>query len=175
MLLTDRSLSFGLLTDRSLICPASTLPPFASPCRSCSPPAPADAGPPAPRPVLVQAAAPEAVKRQRSRAKSGHVTKPTWPSGSAAIVARLVDAGARVEQGTALARLDPPISNWPPAQARAQVASAESELATAEAEQGRYADLLAKRFVSRRPPTTPRIMPSAPPAPDSTRPWPRRR
>lgn len=108
-----------------------------------------DAGPPAPRPVLVQAAAPsgQTATVYTGEVRARHETDLAFRVGGK-LVARLVDAGARVERGTALARLDPADLELAARSARAQVASAESELATAEAEQGRYADLLAKRFVS---------------------------
>lgn len=64
------------------------------------------------------------------------------------ISARPVDAGARVAKGQALARLDPQDAKLAQDAARAQVASAESDLAMAKAELDRYADLLAKKFIS---------------------------
>ena len=64
------------------------------------------------------------------------------------LVARLVDAGARVRKGQVLARLDPADAHLASQAAEAQFASAESELALAKAERDRHADLLAKRFIS---------------------------
>jgi len=64
------------------------------------------------------------------------------------IVARTVDAGARVTRGTVLARLDPEDAQLAMQAAKAQLASAESELALAKSEMERHADLLAKRFIS---------------------------
>jgi membrane fusion protein, multidrug efflux system len=64
------------------------------------------------------------------------------------IAARPVDAGARVTKGQALARLDPQDARLAQDAARAQVASAESELVMSRAEMDRYADLLAKKFIS---------------------------
>lgn len=64
------------------------------------------------------------------------------------IAARLVDAGARVKQGQALARLDPEDARLAANAARAQLAAAESDSALAKAELDRARDLLAKKFIS---------------------------
>ena len=64
------------------------------------------------------------------------------------LVARMVDPGARVKQGQALARLDPEDARLAAQAAAAQLASAESDLALARAELDRHADLLAKKFIS---------------------------
>lgn len=64
------------------------------------------------------------------------------------IAARLVDSGMTVKAGQTLARLDPADLQLSRQAADAQVAAAESEFTTASAERSRYADLLAKRFVS---------------------------
>ena len=64
------------------------------------------------------------------------------------IAARLVDAGAEIKAGQPLASLDPTDLQLAASSARAQLAAAESELATARAERERYAGLLAKKFVS---------------------------
>ncbi|MBU1363803.1 MAG: efflux RND transporter periplasmic adaptor subunit [Gammaproteobacteria bacterium] len=64
------------------------------------------------------------------------------------IAARLVDVGAEIRTGQALARLDPADLELAAAAARAQLAAAESEHATARAERARYADLIARKFVS---------------------------
>src|SRR5574343_1821228 len=64
------------------------------------------------------------------------------------IAARLVDVGAEIKAGQPLARLDPTDLQLAANSARAQLAAAESEQATARAERERYAGLLAKRFVS---------------------------
>ena len=64
------------------------------------------------------------------------------------IATRLVDAGVRVSRGQPLARLDPQDVKLAAEAARAQLASAESELALARAELERAADLLAKKFIS---------------------------
>lgn len=64
------------------------------------------------------------------------------------LTARLVDAGAEVKAGQALARLDPVDLQLAADSAQAQLAAAESELTTARHERERYAGLLAKKFVS---------------------------
>ena len=67
---------------------------------------------------------------------------------SGKILARLVDAGAMVKKGQALARLDAQDAHLNAAAARANLAAADSELEFAKAELARYDDLLAKKFVS---------------------------
>ena len=64
------------------------------------------------------------------------------------LVARPVDAGARVTRGQVLARLDPEDAKLAAQAARAQLAAAESDAALAKAELDRSADLLAKKFIS---------------------------
>jgi membrane fusion protein, multidrug efflux system len=64
------------------------------------------------------------------------------------IVARGVDAGARVKKGQALARLDPADVGLQADAARAQVAAAKTEYEFAQAEFERYQGLLAQKFVS---------------------------
>lgn len=64
------------------------------------------------------------------------------------IVARLVDVGAPVKAGQALARLDPTDLQHGQQAAQAQVVVAESDLALAKAELARSADLLARQFIS---------------------------
>ena len=64
------------------------------------------------------------------------------------IVARHVDAGARVAKGQVLARLDPEDAKLAANAARAQLASAESDFALSKAELERHADLLSKKFIS---------------------------
>ncbi len=64
------------------------------------------------------------------------------------LVARSADPGARVKRGQVLARLDPDDARLAAQAAQAQLASAQSDLALAKAELDRYADLLAKKFVS---------------------------
>ncbi|MFZ3323529.1 MAG: efflux RND transporter periplasmic adaptor subunit [Usitatibacter sp.] len=64
------------------------------------------------------------------------------------IVARLVDAGARVTKGQVLARLDPEDAKLAAQGASAQLASAEADFTLAKSELARYQDLLAKKFIS---------------------------
>lgn len=64
------------------------------------------------------------------------------------IIARLVDVGARVEVGKALARLDPADLQLNAQAAKAQLAAAESDLSLAEAEQVRYAALLERKLIA---------------------------
>jgi len=64
------------------------------------------------------------------------------------LLARPVDAGARVKRGQVLARLDPEDARLASRAASAQLASAESDVALAQAELDRHADLLAKKFIS---------------------------
>ncbi len=65
------------------------------------------------------------------------------------IVRRLVDAGARVKAGQALAELDASDVDLQNEAARAQLASAQSELELARAELDRYRSLLDRQLVSR--------------------------
>jgi multidrug efflux system membrane fusion protein len=64
------------------------------------------------------------------------------------IAARLVDAGAQVKAGQALAQLDPADLELNASSTRAQLAAAESDFATARAERERYAGLVKQKFVS---------------------------
>jgi len=64
------------------------------------------------------------------------------------IVARLVDVGARVKKGQALARLDPQDTQLNADAARAQLAAAQADASFAKAELDRYASLLEKKFIS---------------------------
>jgi len=64
------------------------------------------------------------------------------------IVARAVDAGARVHQGAVLARLDPTDVDLAAQAARAQVTAAQTDYDFAEAELERYQNLLTQKFVS---------------------------
>ncbi|APV50586.1 hypothetical protein BWI17_13345 [Betaproteobacteria bacterium GR16-43] len=64
------------------------------------------------------------------------------------ILKREVDAGARVKQGQVLARLDPEDAKLASDAARAQVASADADLALAKAELDRSRDLLQQKFIS---------------------------
>ncbi len=64
------------------------------------------------------------------------------------ILARNVDLGARVRKGQVLARLDPQDANLNVVAARANLASAESDLEFARADLARYKELRDKNFVS---------------------------
>jgi membrane fusion protein, multidrug efflux system len=64
------------------------------------------------------------------------------------IVSRLVDQGARVARGQALAKLDPLDTKLGADAAQASVAAAETEATFAEAEYKRFKDLFNKGFVS---------------------------
>lgn len=102
-----------------------------------------------PRTVLVQAATP-ADQRQSSftgEVRARHETDLAFRVGGK-ITARLVDTGQDIRAGHALARLDPSDLELAASAARAQLAAAESDFNTAKNERERYADLLAKKFVS---------------------------
>ncbi len=108
-------------------------------------------GPVAPRIVLVQpATSASAAGAQMSftgEVRARHETDLAFRVGGK-LVARLVDAGAEVKAGTPLARLDPADLQLNRQSAQAQLAAAESDAATTKADRERYADLLAKKFVS---------------------------
>ena len=101
------------------------------------------------KPVLVIAAAPAATGSAvfHGEIRARHELDLAFRVGGR-ISARLVDAGAEVRPGQPLARLDPTDLQLAANAASAQLASAESDLATASAERSRYADLLSRRFVS---------------------------
>ncbi|WP_051412510.1 efflux RND transporter periplasmic adaptor subunit [Pseudoxanthomonas sp. J35] len=65
------------------------------------------------------------------------------------LVRRLVDAGARVEQGQVLAELDPADQELQARAAQAQLAAAEAEATRARADLDRYAKLVEQQLVSR--------------------------
>ncbi|WP_125076097.1 efflux RND transporter periplasmic adaptor subunit [Pseudoxanthomonas sp. SGT-18] len=65
------------------------------------------------------------------------------------LVARRVDAGARVAEGQVLAELDPGDQALQAQAARAQLAAAEAELARAKGDLDRYAKLVEQQLVSR--------------------------
>jgi len=108
-----------------------------------------EAPPPAPRIVLVQAAAsaPLTAGVYTGEIRARHELDLAFRVGGK-ITARLVDAGAEIRAGQALARLDPADLELAAAAARAQLAAAESEHTTARTERERYAGLLARKFVS---------------------------
>lgn len=64
------------------------------------------------------------------------------------LVARNVDAGARVKKGQALARLDPADVGLQADAAKAQVAATETEFRFAQAEHARYENLMREKFIS---------------------------
>ncbi|HYN76883.1 MAG TPA: efflux RND transporter periplasmic adaptor subunit, partial [Lamprocystis sp. (in: g-proteobacteria)] len=64
------------------------------------------------------------------------------------IVARAVDAGARVRQGEVLARLDPADVNLEARAAQAQATAAQTDYAFAKSELDRYETLLTQKFIS---------------------------
>ncbi|WP_434514026.1 efflux RND transporter periplasmic adaptor subunit [Dechloromonas sp. ARDL1] len=106
--------------------------------------------PPAPQPiVLVQPAtgAPSQSAAYTGEIRARHEVDLAFRVGGK-ITARLVDAGAEIKAGQPLARLDPSDLQLAASGARAQLAAAESDLATARAERERYAGLVAKKFVS---------------------------
>lgn len=104
---------------------------------------------PASRIVLVQAASPVATNSglYTGEIRARHEIDLAFRVGGK-IAARLVDNGAEIQAGQALARLDPADLQLAASAAQAQLAGAESELAMARTERERYAELLAKKFVS---------------------------
>jgi len=64
------------------------------------------------------------------------------------VIARMVDIGARVKKGEALARLDPSDVGLQAEAAKAQVAATETEFRFAEAEYQRYQNLHREKFIS---------------------------
>lgn len=65
------------------------------------------------------------------------------------VTARLVDLGSTVKPGQVLGRLDPQDAQFATAQARAQLAGAESEAVNAASELARAQQLVAQKFISR--------------------------
>ena len=92
------------------------------------------------RTLVVDTTAQEESNRYSGEVRARHETQLGFRTGGK-IIERLVDAGARVKAGQALARLDP---------ADAQLASAHAEAnrALAAAELKRSQDLRAKNFIS---------------------------
>lgn len=110
---------------------------------------PADAPPAKPRVVLVQTIG-QASGEQRiytGEIRARHEADLAFRVGGR-LVARLVDIGAEIKPGQALARLDPADLQLAADAAKAQLSAAESDLTTSKAERDRYAGLLAKKFVS---------------------------
>ena len=113
----------------------------------CSHPAPE---PDAPRPVLTQVVTPGGAPSRdvySGELRARYEADLAFRVGGK-LVARLVDAGARVRKGQPLARLDPEDAKLAAQASAAQLAQAEGDLALAKSEHERYADLLAKKFVS---------------------------
>ncbi|HET7729698.1 MAG TPA: efflux RND transporter periplasmic adaptor subunit [Usitatibacter sp.] len=104
----------------------------------------------APRPVITQVVAPGAPTTRD--VYSGEIRARTEADVAfrlgGKLVARPVDAGARVARGQVLARLDPEDARLAARAAAAQLAAAEGDLALASAELERHTDLLAKKFIS---------------------------
>lgn len=111
---------------------------------------PAETPPAAPRTVLVHTVG-EASNRQSAaytgEIRARHEVDLAFRVGGR-IAARLVDPGAEIKAGQTLAQLDPTDLQLAAGAAQAQLAGAESDYATSQAERERYAGLLAKKFVS---------------------------
>lgn len=106
--------------------------------------------PPAPPPAVLVASAEQVDSGGNSyvgEIRARHEIDLSFRVGGK-LAARLVDAGAEVSAGQPLARLDPTDLQLAAEAARAQLAAAESDFATARSERERYAGLLAKKFVS---------------------------
>jgi len=102
------------------------------------------------RPVLTQTVVPGAAATKdvySGEVRARHETDLGFRIGGK-LVSRNADAGARVAQGTVLARLDPEDAHLAAQAATAQLTAAESDLALAKSEMERHADLLAKKFIS---------------------------
>lgn len=108
-----------------------------------------DPSPPANRTVLVQAASTASAHGSvfAGEIRARYEFDLAFRVGGK-LTARLVDAGAEVKPGQPLARLDPADLQLAAAAARAQLAAAESDFATASADRTRYAGLLDKKFIS---------------------------
>ena len=102
------------------------------------------------RPVLalqVRAGAAEARDVYAGEVRARHEADVGFRVGGK-LVARYVDAGARVHKGQVLARLDPQDARLAATAARAHLAAAQSDYALAQADLARHRDLLEKRFIS---------------------------
>lgn len=97
--------------------------------------------------VHIATAAPSSGMQLTGEVRARHEVELAFRVGGK-IEARLVDAGSEIRAGQVLARLDPQDLKLAASAAAAQVAAAESEVATAGAERERYAGLLARKFVS---------------------------
>lgn len=114
---------------------------------ACSRAAPPEA---APRPVktLVVSAAPAAQAFELPGEVRARVESPLAFRVAGRVVRRLVDAGATVKKGQALAELDPADLRLAAAAAGAEVAAARSQFDTAHADLARNRDLRGKNFIS---------------------------
>ncbi|QJR15589.1 efflux RND transporter periplasmic adaptor subunit [Usitatibacter palustris] len=102
------------------------------------------------RPVLTQVVSPGALATRDTysgEVRARHETDLAFRVAGK-IIARPVDAGARVARGQVLARLDPVDAKLAADASHAQLASAESDHALAKAELDRHADLLNRKFIS---------------------------
>lgn len=103
-----------------------------------------------PRPVLTQTVVPGATATREvysGEIRARHETELGFRVGGK-LVARAVDAGARVKRGQVLARLDPADARLAAQAASAQATAADGDFALARSELDRHADLLAKGFIS---------------------------
>lgn len=102
-----------------------------------------------PRVVLVQAASSADVgtSAYTGDIRARHEADLSFRVGGK-MITRLVDAGAEIKAGEALAKLDPADLELSASAAKAQRLAAESDLATARAERDRYQGLLNQKFVS---------------------------
>nr|MBL8411285.1 efflux RND transporter periplasmic adaptor subunit [Dechloromonas sp.] len=130
-----------IFTPPAVLLAATAL--MAAGCGDAPPP------PPAKPVVLVQSAVPGDIDTRyyTGEIRARHEVDLGFRVGGK-LAARLVDVGAEIRPGQALARLDPADLQLAAAAARAQLTAAESDLATAQAERERYAGLVAKKFVS---------------------------
>lgn len=115
---------------------------------ACSPP---PAAPPAPRAVLVRTlgAAADAAQAQvySGEVRARHESELSFRVGGK-VLERKVDAGAQVQAGQLLARLDPQDARLSSSAAAAQVAAAEAEAGLARSEFKRSEALLQRNFIS---------------------------
>ncbi|WP_341743744.1 efflux RND transporter periplasmic adaptor subunit [Azonexus hydrophilus] len=114
---------------------------------ACSPP---PAAPPVPRAVLVRTlGAADAAQAQvySGEVRARHESELSFRVGGK-VLERKVDAGAQVQAGQLLARLDPQDARLSSSAAAAQVAAAEAEAGLARAEFKRSEALLQRNFIS---------------------------
>lgn len=109
------------------------------------------AAPEDPRPVLVTRPADLAARDQASFAGEirAREESPLAFQVGGRLIRRLVDAGARVEQGQPLAEIEPADLRLQAQSAQAQLAAAEAEYARARTDRARYAQLVDQQLVSR--------------------------